>query len=46
MVKGKVREVIVKYILIGKQKVVLFPKVKKNQRKVVVNALTTQMYMK
>ena len=45
MVKEKVREVIVKYILIKKQKIVLFPKLKKNQREVAVSALIAQMYI-
>jgi hypothetical protein len=39
MVYGKVREAIVKYIFIGKQKIVLGPKLKKNQRKTAVSVL-------
>jgi hypothetical protein len=39
MVYGNVWENIVKYIFIRKQKVVLFLKLRKNQRKTVANAL-------
>jgi hypothetical protein len=39
MIYEKVREVIVKYIFIGKQKVVLCPKLKKNQRETAASTL-------
>ena len=39
MILGKVREVIVKYIFIEKQKVVLCLKLRKNQREIVASAL-------
>jgi hypothetical protein len=39
MIYEKVREAIVKYIFIGKQKIVLGPKLKKNQRKTAASVL-------
>jgi hypothetical protein len=40
MIKGKVMEAIVKYIFIGKQKVVLCPELRENQREAAASALT------
>ena len=39
MILEKVSEVIVKYILMGKQKVVLYTKFKRNQREVAASVL-------
>ena len=40
MIQGKVREAIMKYIFIEKQKVVLCPKLRENQREVAASALS------